>query len=213
MGAPVLLQMTTLELVRARLKMPDEDTSNDALIEELIDEISRGLEHHMKRHAAQTARTEIYRLRRGETMISLRGAPVTAVSSVTLSQTPDFTGLTAEVPNEGFYYDLEEGTLFFTSEPEPLELGVAGHQQLPVYVRVAYTGGMAVDTDSFVEIWPDLAGACARQVAHAFQRRNTPGGNVQVGMGQTAGQTQYIGKYDLLPDVVTAFDRHTRVVL
>lgn len=203
MGAPVLLQMTSIARVREHLKIPDSDTSNDAALELLIDEISRQLEHRMKRHAAQAPRTENYRLRAGETMISLRGAPVTSVSSVTLSNTPDFTGITTEVLNESYYVDMEEGTLHFNFvEPDPI-----------VYVRVAYTGGMAPDSDTFQLYWPDIAGVATRQVAHAWQRRNTPGGNVQVGMGPTSGQTQYIGKYQLLPDAIEITDFHTRIVL
>lgn len=203
MGAPVLIQLASLESIKTMLRIgvTEPDTSEDDRLELLLDEVSREMEQRMKRHAASAARVETYKLRAGESLISLRAAPVTSITSVIVSLSRDFSSEEAEtlVVNVDYDFDLDEGTI-----------AIPGLIDDKTYVRVSYVGGMATDTATFELNWPDIAGKCRRQVIHAFQRITTPGGNVQVGQGPAGGATQFTGKYDWLPDVLATCDAHAR---
>lgn len=166
MGVPVV-QVTTL----ARVNSVGGLTTgvNDARIAELITAVSQYAQNHMGRYLQQTARSEIVRVIPTTRFVTLRGMPITVVTSVKYSARRYFTEtdpLDATVD-----YDVH-GPL------GQVELRIPTRND-PGYVQVDYTGGMATTTDAFVAEYPEIAEAAAKEVVNHLNRSKNPDGNVE----------------------------------
>lgn len=202
------LDFTTLARVREILGFPSSDTSKDALISQMITAASARIEDEMRRKAKKQAYTELYELPEARHVLMLRAAPVDAAQAVTIKAngTADFTSATALTANRDFVLNPQAGIVrFYTTWQAPRRAG-SSYPAGPIFVQVAYTGGLATDTAGLIAAYPDLAEATDLQASYLFRRRATPGGNVTVGAGSTSFEEQY----GLLKEVQALIARHTR---
>ena len=100
---------------RARVKGMARVThvNDDAFFDQMIVDTSSRVEKALSRHTQQQTRTEIYRLRRHQKVVWLRGFPArsTSTSSVKYASTHDFTNITALTEFNDYNLDDEFGLL------------------------------------------------------------------------------------------------------
>lgn len=181
---------------------------DDTRIGHLIADVSARMEQEMSRGIMLQSRTEDYSLTTGQRLVSLRTAPVTSVETVYLSDTRDFTDVTPLVENTDFILMPLRGQLRLLSLVAPLRDPYSGTPTAPLYVRVAYTGGMARSASDLANSYPAIAAACAQQVRYLLQRLNSLGGSVEM----RDSKAEFVGEYTLLADVQKVCDYWKRRV-
>lgn len=164
--------LTTLERVKRRRVITNSD--NDALLEDIIEEVSDEFVNVMNRHLRQVERTEVYEVHANDHLVSLKGSPVASVTSVKHSASRDFTGVTA-ADAASYSVELTNGLLRYNlSTPND-----------PSYLEVVYSGGLveAADDDAatiaLMIAYPRLAGAATKQVIEEFNRRQKSTGDMK----------------------------------
>lgn len=199
------MNLTTKERVKALMNV--SGTSTDTQIESLIGSVSVTMERYMGR-TVQTVTRGVAKVKMtwGETMVPLTAYPVTALTTVRNSPTPDFTGRPYLVAGTDFYLDESAGFLQILSEPEFRTHPETGRPIAPTWFEVAYTGGMAADTAAFIAAYADIAGACDLQVRYLIQRQDSLGSSAELG-GSVAS---FEGAYNWLPSVKQVLDYHRR---
>ncbi len=180
------IDLSTAARVKALLETDTSD--HDTLIGQYITLYSNVFEAEMDRWTEETARTEVYRIPLHKRFLPIRGAPITTLTSVKYNSTRDFSSVSALTSNEGFVADLGNGVIEFTTT-QLLD---------PGYVEVQYTGGMGTNTADFITNFPAVAEILDAQIGHHFDRRDHPGGQVEVAAGSRSSKTQYEGELDLL---------------
>lgn len=156
---------------------------------------------YMGRHLFRTTRTETYQLDRGSRMVSLRGAPVIqGRGAITLkfSTTRSFDDADA-LDSALWELDPDAGyvLLFFD------------HSYDDSWIEITYDGGMALDTASFVDAYPDIAGVGDLEVINRLNRSETPQGS---GQGQSGVVVQE-RDWNLLDGTRRVLDRYSKEVL
>ena len=198
-----VLELTTATRVKAYAEGfggKSWGTTADALLAQVIPDVSRRVEQYLCRHMKSEARTEYVTLQSGQRLVSLKGFPVAASPAAVLKNDSLRTfGSDTVVTATNYFLDLVLGVVEFDGW-----VPVPG----PGVLQVVYTGGMAADTASFVAAYPDIAGAADRQVLYVVQRRLNPGGTLQQAGGASA---TYEGPLKLLPDVEQALAPYRRV--
>lgn len=187
-----LLDLTTTADVKTLLGKSKAD--HDTLIGEMVTDMSRRFEQELGRSLMAESQTEVFSVRQGQRIIGVTAVPMSALTSIKLSITKDFSGVAALTSNNDFVIDLAQGEIEFLFAPDT------------GYVEVAYTGGMAANTSAFKSAFPDIARACSKQVAYEFERRNRPNSSTTV---EGANRT-YDAPLGLLPDVQTVLDMNRR---
>lgn len=195
----VLIDMTTKADVK--LQMRWTDTDDDAVLDDLIHQVSKEAENYLGRWLKTEARTEIYTLKPNRTWLSIKGFPITTVTSVKYARDEDFTLVTAI---DTSLYSVRQNLGQIRFRP-----GAISAQYNPGFVEVIYTGGLALDTTAFKANEPRLEGAARTEVINRFNRRKNPEGNVQ---GFGAG-VAYQGAMKPLEDFYTALDHRRRLRL
>lgn len=194
------IELTTLAAVRALGTWDAGDTDDDAALSLLITQYATTFEKDLCRHTQAQAYTEVYRVPQAEKIVTLRGAPVTAVTSVKYSGNKDWANETALTETDEWVQDADEATIQLLFQT----------RLNPGWAQIVYTGGMATNTAAFLTAFPDLSGACAAQVFYHWQRaREAPEGNVTVG----GGSTSFTSALKLLTWVKEAVELHRRVYL
>jgi hypothetical protein len=190
------VDLTTLARVKVLMEIASTDTSKDVILTRLILAYSAQFEAYLDRHAETKARTEVYFLRRYSRLLSLRGAPCTAPTSVKYTLDRDFVAATALTSGNDYVVDTDVAMIRFLFSTN-LD---------PGYVEVVYTGGMATNTTNFVAAFPAVAEAADQQIAYHQSRISTPGGSLTVG-GE--GRT-FVGQLDLLEGARRVLDVYRR---
>lgn len=161
---------TTKERVKARRGL--SGTTEDAVIDELIAEVSDFGEQFLNRHTLEVQRTgEVYELPAGNRYLWLRGFPIVSVTSVKYATTRSF-GQVDALPTDSYDAIVETGELYFYPE-------AFARWTSPGFVEVSYRGGMAVDTAAFMAAYPSIAGAATAEVINRYNRRFGPEGNLK----------------------------------
>ena len=168
--------LTTLADVRLYLRFKSGFTSDDALVEKLIDRATGQIERHTARKLKARALTEFYD-GTGTKVLILREKPAVSVEEVNLDPIRNF-GTTTIISPELVILSVEEGTI--TVGPGiPVTLGIAtavfafGTKN----IRVKYTAG-------FDPIPDDLEFACVKVVAaHYWRSREGADGVVSEATG------------------------------
>lgn len=190
------LALTTADLVKQMSGV--SGTSRDALIATLIAEVSAEAEAYMRRWTLCAARTEIYELKVNHRYLSVDGFPIT--SSVTLQYNGNQDFSTVDTLDTSIYtVDKDAGQIDFHSLAAWFD---------PGYVRVVYTGGMAMDTAGFVLAYPRISAAATREVVNRLNRASRPEGNVQ---GAAGMQLVYQKELKPLEDFYAALDHRRRL--
>jgi hypothetical protein len=196
-----VIDLTTRDRVKRRYSINGAQT--DQLIDELIQEVSADVTRYLGRHIWTTSRTEVYEIGSHDHYVSLRGAPIESVTSVTYHSSRDFSSATA-LSASAYDINNDEGTIFIrVSTPFS-----------PGFVQVVYSGGLVTAssedaaTASIVTEYPDIAGAVDKQVIEEHRRRLAQTGTVVV----RGSQTQQFVALGLMPDVKRRLDFFRRRV-
>jgi len=187
-----LLDLTTTADVKTLLVM--SGSSHDTLIGEMVTDMSRRFGQEMGRSLMAESQTEVFKARQGQRTLGVTAAPMSALTSLKVSITKDFSGVTALTSNSDFVIDLAEGEIEFLFV---LDSG---------YIEAAYTGGMAANTAAFKTAYPDIARACSKQVAYEFERRGRPNSSTTV----SGANRTYEDPLGLLADVQRVLDMNRR---
>jgi hypothetical protein len=136
------------------------------LLNVLIPGVSAAFERELDRWIESKARTEYFDVRDDQAHWSLRGYPVTTLTSVEFDPTGKWDGsqVTHDADLWRMVLDDPEEHLLYVESP-----GAIGRRAM----RVTYTGGLGVDTAAVIAAYPDLAMAATLEVANLVQRRST----------------------------------------
>lgn len=194
-----MLELTTAAKVKAMKGI--SGTSEDALIADLILEVSQEAEEYLRRYTLSTARQEVYELRVNQRYLSVDGFPIVGSRAIAVqyASTRDFSSI--ETLDSSLYSVLAaEGQIHFHSIETNLN---------PGFVQVSYTGGMAADTDTFVATYPRIAGAVTREVLNRWNRAKNPEGSLRSVNATSVGYEKPLAP---LEDFYAALDHHRRIV-
>lgn len=173
---------TTLARVRDRLKKTNvADTSDDTLLQEMIDGVSREIERHLGYELEQKSRVERYSPEVGNHLVFLRQRPVVSITQVRVASegTWDFAIYTTLVANKD--YRLVGNNLYFVAGL------IFGRDTL----EVTYVAGVGTTDAAVITAAPEIALAADTQIVEDFKRRDSQGAS---GKG---GKT-YVGEIELL---------------
>lgn len=197
--------MTTAWTTKERVKRRGDLTGDklDSLINELIAEVSMDFEIYLGRHVLIQERTEVERLRAHQHTFSLKGAPVTSVTSLKYnSRDYDWANVDA-IDEVNYRVDSSLGQVYLRGNT-PYE---------PGYVQVIYTGGLVTPGDdevestaAFISALPILSGAADQQIVEILRRRKTPTGTVQL----RGSMNQQPAELRMLSMVKQRLDRYRR---
>lgn len=171
--------------------------AHTTLLADLIPGVSARLEEYLGRGAKSEARTDYFDAEPGLVRVVLDAFPVASLTSVRYDTGRTFAA-PSDLPASVYTLDSARGILTFDR---------ANFVVSPRAIQVAYTGGMAADTNAFITAFPALAHAADLQVASLIQRRLSLGASsVNAGGGSKA----WVGGYDLLPEVRSILDLYRR---
>ncbi len=190
------MNLTTVERVKLRVGIDNDDLQYDAMISSFVARISAEAERVMNRSAQTVARTTTFDLGRGQCSLSLPAFPISSVTDVRLDSSRVF-GTDTVIDSTTYYTDTATGLLHMDVLPS-----VYG----PGLVRVAYTGGMGASTEAFVAAYPDVAEAVTQRVAQLWQRRD------EIGLTAVSGSQGSVSRIadDWSSDALDVLMRHRR---
>jgi hypothetical protein len=183
------LDFTTLARVRAILSFEDEDQTKDAELQRLITAVSDDMERELRRFSLVGEHVETLPFWNGDRSVTLGGTPVldTPAPVVLASAKRDYTGsnFSTLVRGEDFILENETGLVRILSELRGTYDPYSGQSRAPTYLKITYTGGLALTTAALMAAHPALAAAAELQVKYAWQRQKSPGGNLVIGPNST----------------------------
>lgn len=189
-GAPQGFDLTDAD--RVRQFMAHTGSSDTAVLEALISEISGEALRFMDRHVAYGTYTEEYELRVHQRLVSTRLIPIDEAETFDVYYADD----------RNSYGTTPLGTSLYEVEPAGGKVRLLFEQRYsPGFIKVVGTGGMAADLTALaadMQYLP-LIGAITRQVRYLMQRRDSLGGMIRVGGGGM--QHEFEGTYGWLKDV------------
>lgn len=204
------MELTTEARV-AQLVLPGAAPNQDEqipLFRQLILAVSAQVEKFLGRDVQKRTLTEYLTVSSYQRVFHLRAYPVTSVTSVSFDPDQEFAADTALDAGDDFLSPAldQSGLLTIRSD-----LWV-GSEPARNALRVVYVGGMAADVESFVTLYPDIAGAVDQQVAFNYHRRNSNGmQSLASEMGSVIVQEPPMP--GILSSVRSVLERHRRVVI
>lgn len=186
-----IVDLTTVARVKAVLEQGGKTWSAaDALIAQLVTEVSAAIERHLCRGLKAEARVEDFDIAPGQRVLVVEASPIAASPAVVVrADVARVFGDDTIVATTDYVVRSRLGIIEFDAyQPAPG----------PGVVRVAYTGGLGADGTAIAAGYPDLAAACEMQVAAIVTRRGNLGSSATSGGG---GATTYTGALDWLPQV------------
>lgn len=160
------MDMTTLPRLKERMEGLDGTTNTkDIVLQRLITALSKRAEKYLNRHIESTSRTEYFDVLTSQNVVTVRGVPISSITSIHNDTVWDF-GSSTEVSSTYYTYQADTGEICF----DMTQLS-AGNRVL----KVVYTGGMAASTTAFISSYPDLTDAIEMQIIAAFQDRRNYG--------------------------------------
>lgn len=193
-----MVNATTLTRVKALLG--DTGSANDALLNTLIESVSREIEAAIGYPLAQAARVEYHDLEQNDRILFLRVVPVVSVAEVKIGPSDwDFSSLTALTADDDYRLG-NDGQLY-------LNLSVsAGFQK----AKVTYTAGLGTTDAAVATAAGDLAFAADMQVCEEWRRRDNP---TTVSIPTPKGAKTMEAPHRFLPRVESLLARHKRMVI
>lgn len=188
------MDLTTVDRVKSYANF-ESDTSQDVFLARLVTAVSAELEAHLRRPVEIDFFQEQRAHRKFQKTVVLRATPVEVLTSIRYGPNNRWAEITA-LDETLYVVDSATGVVTFLCDM-PYE---------PGFLRLDYSGGMAADTDEFIELYPRIAEACDQQVAYHFQRRLYQGGNVTISGGGVTNEKPL----GLLPSVTAALEPFVR---
>jgi len=168
--------------------------SEVAKINMRIISISRNVETYLGRSILKMQRTEYFTPEKGSgtKSVRLRAYPVESIDLLTIFED--------EMTDDYFRVNNLSGQVSFSFPVERLEL----HYENAIVVK--YTGGMAEDTDDFINQFPDIEMEVLMQVNFEV-KRSADIAMKSVANGQTTSQ---LTPYGFLDSLIAVLDRHKK---
>lgn len=200
------MNLSTVDRVRTLISASGDNgvkarAATDAEIGAVLATVSGAVEAYLDRYALATARTEYLDVAAGQRLFRLRAYPVTTLTGVWFDDEQSFGTSTALTSTDYYSPLLDTAGVFETKY-------ALSNARAPRSLKISYTGGMATDTDSFVDDFPDLAGAVDTQVSHEWQRRNALGVS---SVSYPDGTTASLSFDRWIPSVKQVLDHYRRV--
>lgn len=193
------MELITLPYLKQLIGKKESDTTDDALLQNLIEAVSKQAERYLNRVVQTAQQTEYFDVADGDTVFQLASYPITTINGtgegVWNDATWDFATATS---SDSYRVNTATGLLYFLVSP------YRGLQAL----KVIYTGGMATTTEKLAVNYPDLAQAIARQTAYLFNTRHQIGA-VAVNVGESS--VSWAGDVVWLEGVKAVLDTHRRL--
>jgi len=180
-----MIDLATLPKIKTLCNIDADNTTNDAVLRDIIASVSQKIENHLGRYIETTERTQYFDVRPGDYVFPVDAYPV---SSYTAYNDADWVYSTA-ISGTYTHMDNSTGCLFVTDG-----VLVSGFKAL----KVVYTGGMATMTEELLDNYADLANAAERQVIFEYKTRGKIGVQSQSSGGGASISWQADG---LLPEV------------
>lgn len=195
-----LLDVTTLAAVRAWKGLAFPGGASDDWINGAIQALSKRLEASLNRALLQEAQVEIFDVEHaGQTVFTLRGYPVDEEETFSVRLDTMRVWEEAHELTTGFYtLDATEGILIVDGVVLP---------RCARALRVAYTGGMAVDSTAFCEAYPDIEEAANIQINFWWEQRTKLGQRSIVGVDQSVVVNEPLNYLPVLDRVVQNYRR------
>lgn len=206
------VDLTTVARVRRLIgiqtaAVAEEDDAHIAL---LITEVSRELADQMGIHTLLARRTDYYKLQPNRRELPLDAFPVTTLHQLRVAPIRDFSSAVPLITPDDYWVDPESAVVHFSRPPEPRREGLIGQPKGVIWVEVDATAGLGTTAAEVATSYPDIANACAAQVADLYDRaKNAAFSSTKTTGGD--GGTFYAGAYDLLPHVKRVVHRYRRV--
>jgi len=201
------MDATTKERIKDLLQITG--TSQDTVLDRLINTVSQRIEDFIDRPLESSARTEEYSIKPRQSTLFLRAYPLSAqadVTSIKVALDWDFAAATA-VDSSDYHVDLDTGMVHFNYYPTTNYMG-NNMATAPNAVQIVYTGGFSTSTTNLISAYPAIAGACEMQVIALWRRRDQP-------MMDTIKIDEYTstvsGPIEFLPDVRQALLPYRRL--
>lgn len=191
------MDLLTKEDLKARIGI--DDSTDNAVIDEIIAIVSAKVEKYLGRSALTTTYTEYFNVGVGSACFPLKAFPVTSITTVHNDIDWSFAATTL-VDATNYTVDTSSGLLYV--EPDCL---ICGFRAL----KVVYVGGMADTTSSFKTSYPDVYDAALLQVAYQYQTRKQIGAQ---SINSITGGVTWVGDVEFLSSVKATLDRHKRLV-
>lgn len=156
------LDLCQLSSVKAMIGIEPEVDTMDAVLEQIITQVSCRIRNYLGREILLTSHTDYFTVEDGATLFAVKGYPITALTSVKNSLTWDWSGTTS-ISTSYVNVDCPEGIVC-----------VFGEQLIPGYraLQIVYTGGMATNTESLLAgQYADIGLACTKEVINVWRNR------------------------------------------
>lgn len=193
------MDITTVTRVKTQLT-GISGSSEDAFIQEIITGISGYFERYMRRTLLKTTYTKEIRLRRWKQTLSLDAFPIESITSVKYVAHPsEFTD--ADALDATDYAILDDGTTGVVEFLREMQFS-------PGFLQIVFVGGMGEDQPELELNYPELVQACDMQCVHEYNRRFTPGGNINSSAGSTSFDFSSVELIPRVKSCLDAFRRH-----
>lgn len=161
-----MLEMTTLPYVKSLAGITGSDTSGDAVLERLIEAVSKQAETYMRRSVLTERVTEYFDCEDGVRRFDLANVPVSTINGTGEGVWNDLEWeFSTALATSAYHVNMTKGILYLVDDP------MVG----PDALKVVYTGGMAADVSAFMATYHDLSEAIARQVLFMYNTRKSIG--------------------------------------
>ena len=161
------MNLTTLPRVKRRIDELESIVKYDALLSDMISEVSALVETYLSRGAEQIARTLLLDVHYGQRVFVLGAWPVLSSPAPVLTSNgeSDFSVPDDVVTATDYRIDYDAGILYMTDHTP---------SQGPKTLQLVVTAGMATSADYFARDYPDIAGAVDAEVVRRFHHRRRP---------------------------------------
>lgn len=172
-------------------------TSQDDLITRLILEASVEMTRYLGFHTLRQSYVDQYVVPFNRKMFTLDARPVTSITHVKYAKRSSSIATSTAWTADDYILHQEAGWI------QPLKNLTYTHG----IFEVSYTGGLATTAGTVETDYPEIAGACARQVKYYMSRSNALAGNVSTIPGASATNNR---EYGLLFSVKETLDSYRR---
>ena len=166
------MDATTKERVRTLLRMQDDYTDQDTLLEMLITQASAQVEAYLNRDFLAETKTEYLNMEGPEQRsLWLSHPPVSSVTSLAYDPSAQWDGSESTYDADDYLLPPATGEMRLRFEPTVYVNDPASGFRA---YRVIYAGGLAADADALVAAYPSIAYATDLQVAALYHRSADP---------------------------------------
>ena len=190
------MKLSRLTDIKAIVDMPEDAEKATATLDLWLTIVSAEIEKFLNRTILKGTTTDYYDVVSSYPSIHLLAYPVTSITTVWNSTSRAYS--TSEiVDSDNYYVDTKTGMLWFDTS---MSTG-------PGALKVTYVGGMATDTENFIATYPDIAGACAMEVAARYQNRQTLG---KIAVTLSGGSVTVANRSQFLTPVASVLESEVR---